>query len=200
MSWRPLAVEGAIEFTPDVFPDDRGYFLSPYQEPAFRQATGHALFPVAQTNHSRSRRGVARGIHFTLTPPGQAKYVYCPRGRAVDIVVDIRVGSPTFGKWDAVLMDQDDFRALYFPVGLGHAFLALEDDTVMSYMVSSSYVAAHELAINPLDPDLGLPIPDDPPALTSPRDTIAPTLAQALEQGLLPDYGRCREIEEALYR
>ncbi|UUV34768.1 dTDP-4-dehydrorhamnose 3,5-epimerase family protein [Amycolatopsis roodepoortensis] len=198
MQARKLAVEGAIEFTPRVFPDDRGLFVSPYQEEAFIEAHGGPLFPVAQTNHSRSKRGVVRGIHYTVTPPGTAKYVYCPRGKALDIVVDIRVGSPTFGKWDAVLMDQEDFRTMYFPVGVGHAFVALEDDTVMSYMISSPYVAENELALSPLDPVLGLPIDTDVVPILSERDTAALTLGEAEEQGMLPDYDACQEIERRL--
>ncbi|GGS59389.1 dTDP-4-dehydrorhamnose 3,5-epimerase [Planobispora rosea] len=188
MKYRPLNVAGAYEFTPQSFPDERGVFVSPYQEEAFVAALGHKLFPVAQTNHSRSRRGVLRGIHFTLTPPGTAKYVYCASGSAIDIIVDIRVGSPTFGKWDSAVLDPLDFRAMYFPPGVGHAFLALEDDTVMSYMISSPYVAAHELAIDPLDPDIGLEFPSDLTLIQSERDSVAPTLAQAAELGLLPEY------------
>lgn len=150
---------------------------------------------MAQTNHSRSRRGVVRGVHFTATPPGTAKYVYCARGRALDIVVDIRVGSPTFGRWDAVLLDQRDFRSVYLPVGVGHAFVALEEDTVVSYLLSRAYVPEHELALSALDPALGLPIPDDTPPLLSDRDQAAPTLAEAGERGLLPDYAACRSLE-----
>ncbi|MBE1579747.1 dTDP-4-dehydrorhamnose 3,5-epimerase family protein [Amycolatopsis roodepoortensis] len=198
MQARKLAVEGALEFTPRVFPDDRGLFVSPYQEEAFIEAHGGPLFPVAQTNHSRSKRGVVRGIHYTVTPPGTAKYVYCPRGKALDIVVDIRVGSPTFGKWDAVLMDQENFRTMYFPVGVGHAFVALEDDTVMSYMISSPYVAENELALSPLDPALGLPIDTDVVPILSERDTAALTLSEAEEQGMLPDYNASLEIERRL--
>lgn len=195
MKVRELAVTGALEFTPDVFPDERGLFLSPFQGQAWSQATGNALFPVTQTNHSRSKRGVVRGVHYTLTPPGCAKYVYCPKGSALDIVVDIRVGSPTFGKWDVVLMDQNDFRAMYFPVGLGHAFIALEDDTVMSYMVTASYVPEHELAISVTDPALELPIPENITPVYSERDTVAPTLAEAAEQGLLPLYEESVQLE-----
>lgn len=194
MKVRELSVTGALEFTPDVFPDDRGLFLSPFQGPAFTEATG-GRFPLAQSNHSRSRRGVVRGVHFTATPPGCAKYVYCPKGSALDIVVDIRVGSPTYGQWDTVLMDQNDFRAMYFPVGLGHAFVALEDDTVMSYMITSSYVPENELAISVTDPDLGLPIPADLVPIYSERDVAAPTLAQARKLGMLPDYALSQEIE-----
>lgn len=195
MKARTLAVEGALEFTPRVFPDQRGLFLSPFQEEAFTQAHGAPLFRVAQTNHSLSRRGVVRGIHFTATPPGTAKYVYCARGEALDIVVDIRVGSPTFGRWDSVLMDQRDHRASYLPVGVGHAFVALRDDTVMSYLLSESYVPENELSLSVLDPALGLPIPGDTDPVLSERDRAAVTLAQARERGLLPDYERCQEVE-----
>ncbi|MEU7874985.1 dTDP-4-dehydrorhamnose 3,5-epimerase [Dactylosporangium sp. NPDC049140] len=198
MKVRKLAVEGALELTPRVFEDARGLFVSPFQEEAFAAATGRRLFPVAQTNHSRSSRGVVRGVHYTTTPPGTAKYVYCARGAALDIVVDIRVGSPTYGAVDAVLLDQADFRCMYFPVGVGHAFVALADDTVMSYMLSGSYVAEQELALRALDPALALPIPDDVEPLLSDRDRVAITLAEARAQGLLPRYEECRRIEAAL--
>ncbi|UMP01387.1 dTDP-4-dehydrorhamnose 3,5-epimerase family protein [Amycolatopsis sp. EV170708-02-1] len=198
MQARKLAVEGALEFTPRVFPDDRGVFLSPFQEEAFTEAHGGRLFPVAQTNHSVSKRGVVRGVHYTVTPPGIAKYVYCARGKALDIVVDIRVGSPTFGKWDSVLMDQETHRTMYFPVGVGHAFVALEDDTVMSYMLSGGYVPENELALSALDPALGLPIGTAGDPILSDRDQVAITLAEARRQGLLPDYATSREIERRL--
>ncbi|WP_166354881.1 dTDP-4-dehydrorhamnose 3,5-epimerase family protein [Phytoactinopolyspora limicola] len=195
MKIRELEVDGAVEFTPDVFPDERGLFVAPFQGAAFNGATGKPAFRVGQANHSRSRRGVVRGVHFTRTPPGCAKYVYCARGTALDIVVDLRVGSPTFGRWDTVLMDQLDFRSMYFPVGVGHAFVALEDDTVMSYMITGGYVPDNELAISVADPDLALPIPTDIDVVLSDRDEAAMTFAQARERGLLPDYTRCQELE-----
>lgn len=198
MQARPLAVEGAYEFTPRVFPDDRGLFVSPFQEPAFVEATGHRLFPLAQTNHSRSGRGVLRGVHYTAAPPGSAKYVSCARGRALDICVDLRLGSPTFGRWDACELDGESFRSVYLPVGLGHAFVALEDDTVMSYLMSASYVPELELSLDMLDPQLALPVPGDVTPLRSARDSVAPTLAQARAAGALPDYGRCLALEAGL--
>ncbi|MFE3551975.1 dTDP-4-dehydrorhamnose 3,5-epimerase family protein [Streptomyces kronopolitis] len=190
MHTRKLAVAGGFEFTPDIHTDQRGLFVSPLQDEAFLAAVGHR-FPVAQTNHSRSTRGVLRGLHFTATPPGQAKYVYCARGQALDAVVDIRVGSPTFGQWDLVRMDSESFRAVYIPDGLAHAFLALEDDTVMSYLVSSAYDAELEHAIDPLDPAIGLPWPPEVKFLLSARDTVAPTLAEAEAMGMLPQYADC---------
>lgn len=197
MQAEELAVEGAFRFTPQCFTDQRGLFVSPFQGPAFVMAQGAPLFRVAQTNHSQSRRGVVRGVHFTRTPPGTSKYVYCARGAALDIIVDIRVGSPTYLQWDAVRLDTEDFRAVYLPVGVGHAFVALADDTVMSYMLSSSYVPANELAISAWDPQLGLPVETDTAPIVSERDLAAPTLRQAAEAGILPEYAQCRAIEEA---
>ncbi|MFF5448596.1 dTDP-4-dehydrorhamnose 3,5-epimerase family protein [Streptomyces sp. NPDC012888] len=192
---RALAVEGAFEFTPRVYGDDRGVFLSPLQGEEFVRTVGHAM-PVAQTNHSRSARGVLRGVHFTTTPPGQAKYVHCARGRAVDFVVDLRLGSPTFGVWDSVEMDTESFHAVYLPVGVGHAFLALEDDTVMSYLVSSPYRAGLEQALDPFDPELGLPWPKDLPLILSERDACAVGLSEARELGMLPRYEDCAAVTD----
>lgn len=192
MRIRRLAVDGAIALTPEVFDDERGLFVSPYQAVAFVEATGGEPMKVAQTNHSESRRGVVRGIHFTATPPGTTKYVYCARGRALDMVVDLRRGSPTYRRWDAAVLDPHEFNSMYFPVGVGHAFVALEDDTVMCYLISDPYVPEFELAINVLDPELGLPIPDDITPILSTRDTAAPTLAEAERTDLLPVYADCR--------
>jgi len=188
MRTRELAVAGAFEFTPRSFADQRGLFVSPMQEEPFVAAVG-APFPVAQTNHSVSARGVLRGVHFTATPPGQAKYVYCAAGRARDVIVDLRLGSPTFGRWDSVELDDRDFRAVYLPVGVGHAFLALEDATVMSYMVSTPYRAELELSIDALDPELALPWPDDIELVRVERDLHAPRLADSA--GVLPRYPDC---------
>ncbi|MEV6448838.1 dTDP-4-dehydrorhamnose 3,5-epimerase [Amycolatopsis sp. NPDC051716] len=190
MQFRPLSVPDAFEFSPRAFPDERGLFIAPFQEDAFRNAVGHPL-RLGQSNHSVSRRGTIRGIHFADTPPGQAKYVYCPRGSLLDVIVDVRVGSPTFGRWDAVVLDSRDFRAMYLAEGLGHGFVALEDDTVMTYMCSEPYNPTGEHGITPLDPALDLPWPADIEQIISDKDRVAPTLAEAEEQGLLPMYADC---------
>jgi dTDP-4-dehydrorhamnose 3,5-epimerase len=190
MEVRELAVPGAFEFTPRVFPDDRGLFVCPFEEEPFLKAVGHPL-RLAQTNHSRSRRGVIRGLHYADVPPGQAKYVYCPQGALLDVVVDIRVGSPTFGRWDAVRLDPVDFRAVYVPEGLAHAMMALEDDTVISYLCSTGYNPAREHAIDPLDPTLGLPWPSLD-VIVSDKDRAAPSFEAALEAGTLPSYADCQ--------
>lgn len=185
-----LSISGAFEFVPTTFADNRGMFVSPYQAPALIEAIGYAM-PVAQTNHSISRRGTVRGVHFADVPPSQAKFIYCPRGSLLDVVVDIRVGSPTFGQWDAVRLDSHECRGLYVSEGLGHSFVALEDDTVMTYLCSEGYNPGAEHGINPLDPALGLPWPADLEQLLSDKDRDAPTLAEAEAAGTLPRYEDC---------
>ncbi|WP_329055500.1 dTDP-4-dehydrorhamnose 3,5-epimerase [Amycolatopsis sp. NBC_01488] len=190
MEFRRLSVPDAFEFSPRAFPDERGLFVAPFQEEVLREAVGHPL-RLAQANHSVSRRGAIRGIHFADTPPGQAKYIYCARGSLLDVVVDLRVGSPSFGTWDAVRLDSQRFNSAYLAEGLGHGFIALEDDTVMAYLCSEPYNPTGEHGITPLDPALGLPWPADIEPILSEKDRTAPTLAEAQEQGLLPSYQDC---------
>ncbi|MGW9302719.1 MULTISPECIES: dTDP-4-dehydrorhamnose 3,5-epimerase family protein [Streptomyces] len=194
-----LGIEGAFEFTPAVYKDDRGLFSSPFQSAAFAEATGRPLFPVKDISHNLSAAGVLRGIHYTATPPGRAKYVYCPHGRVRDFLIDLRTGSPTFGKWETTELSGDDCRALYVPVGVGHAFLSLEDASMVVYVMSEGYVPENERAVSPLDPELGLPLPEGPPPAQSERDLSAPTLAEARERGLLPSYDACLEVEAQLW-
>ncbi|GAB3812943.1 dTDP-4-dehydrorhamnose 3,5-epimerase family protein [Micromonospora zhanjiangensis] len=196
----PSAIDGAFQFRPTVYPDSRGLFASPFQEVAFAEALDRPLFPVRDVSHNLSARGVLRGIHYTATPPGRAKYVYCPYGEVQDYLVDLRVGSPTFGQWEMTELSGDNCRALYIPVGVGHAFLSLRDDTVIVYLMSEGYVPANERAVSPLDPGIGLPVPQGLTIRQSERDTAAPTLAQAREQGLLDDYELCRNVEAKLWR
>lgn len=191
MQFRELAVPGAVEFTPKIFPDTRGRFVAPFQEPAFVDAIGHRLH-VAQSNHSVSRRGVIRGVHFSDVPPGQAKYVHCSRGALLDVAIDVRVGSPAFGRWEAVRLDTETHRAVYLAEGIGHAFIALADDTVMTYLCSTGYHPAAEHSVHPLDPALQLPWPADLDVQLSDSDRAAPTLAEAAEANLLPHWDACQ--------
>lgn len=158
----------------------------------FDDTVGHAL-SVAQVNTSISKAGTVRGIHFADVPPGQAKYVYCPFGAVIDVAIDIRVGSPTFGAVDSVVLDDQDRRAIYLSEGLGHAFYALTDNATVNYLCSTPYNPTAEHGITPTDPDLPLPFPTDRELLLSAKDTAAPTLAQAKEQGLLPDWEQCQQ-------
>jgi dTDP-4-dehydrorhamnose 3,5-epimerase len=192
-----LAIAGAWLFEPTVFPDNRGAFAAPFQAAAFREALGFDL-PLAQVNQSVSARGVIRGVHFADVPPGQAKYVYCSAGALLDVVVDLRVGSPTFGRSEFVRLDERTGRGVYLSEGLGHGFLALTDDTTAIYLCSEGYAPTREHGVHPLDPALALAWPDDIEPVLSEKDAAAPTLAQAEEQGLLPSYADCKAFRSSL--
>ncbi|MDQ1679410.1 MAG: dTDP-4-dehydrorhamnose 3,5-epimerase, partial [Frankiaceae bacterium] len=186
----PLAIDGAWAVRPRVMTDPRGHFLEWFRGADFRAAAGHPL-TLAQANCSVSRRGTLRGIHFADVPPGQAKYVTCVRGAVLDVVVDIRVGSPTFGRSEIVRLDDAEHAAVYLSEGLGHGFLALTDDATVVYLCSTPYHPTGEHGINPLDPALDIDWPADVEPLLSDKDRAAPTLAEAREQGLLPSYENC---------
>ena len=190
MQIRELAVPDS--YVLDLVPhgDARGRFTAWYRADVLSEATGFGL-TLAQANHSVSARGALRGVHFALVPPGQAKYVYCPAGKVLDVVVDVRVGSPTFGVHDAVMLDSEQPRAVYLSEGLGHAFVSLADASSVTYLVSTGYSPGREFGIHPMDPDLGLPWPADVEFELSAKDLAAPTLAQAREQGLLPTMEQC---------
>ncbi len=191
MQTRPLSIDGVWEFTPKLRPDDRGVFLESFKESVLEEAIGHE-FTLQQMNISVSRVGTVRGVHFALVPPGQAKYVQCFSGRILDVVVDIRVGSPTFGQWDAVELDDESRRGLYIAEGLGHAFCALSDSATVGYLCSTPYSPGREFGIHPLDPALGLPWPGGTESVLSEKDAAAPTLAEAKASGLLPTMAQCQ--------
>jgi dTDP-4-dehydrorhamnose 3,5-epimerase len=186
-----MPIAGAWVITPQQFADDRGTFLEWFRADHLEAATGRS-FAVRQANHSVSARGVVRGVHFADVPPGQAKLVYCPRGTILDVVVDVRAGSPTYGEYAAVRLDSVDRRCVFIAEGLGHAFVSLADDSSATYLTSTTYDPAVERAVCPLDPALGLPWPLPVAELTvSPKDAAAPSLAEALATGLLPVYDDC---------
>jgi dTDP-4-dehydrorhamnose 3,5-epimerase len=195
----PMKIEGAHVFEPQVFGDARGAFSEWFKAEVFEAATGHPL-TIAQSNMSTSRAGALRGIHFADVPPGQAKYVSCPVGAVVDVVVDTRLRSPTFGQWDSVRLDGGTGRSVYLSEGLGHAFVALTDDTVVTYLCSTPYNPQREHGIDPTDPALGIDwtrwLPEGTELLLSDKDRAAPTLADASD--LLPSYDECRRYVESL--
>ncbi|MFC9836891.1 dTDP-4-dehydrorhamnose 3,5-epimerase [Rhodococcus sp. NPDC127530] len=203
MDVRELTVDGSWELTPRQFGDERGVFFEWFKESTFAEAVGH-LLNLAQANCSVSAAGVLRGIHFADVPPGQAKYVTCTRGAVLDVVVDIRCGSPTFGVWDSVLLDDLDRRAIYLSEGLGHAFLSLEDNSTVVYLCSSGYEPGREHGINPFDPEVGIDWPTTSRSgstlelILSEKDTAAPSLAEAAGAGLLPQYDEVRKWINAL--
>ncbi len=203
MDVRELKIPGAWELTPRIHGDERGAFLEWFRADVFAETTGHAL-DLAQANCSVSAAGTLRGIHFAELPPSQAKYVTCMAGAVLDVVVDLRVGSPTFGGWDAVELDDVSRRAVYLSEGLGHAFMALTDGAVVAYLCSTPYAPGREHGVHPLDPEIGVAWPDvgrDGRALRpllSPKDEQAPTLAEVREAGLLPSYQESVEFARGL--
>ncbi|MFK0193540.1 dTDP-4-dehydrorhamnose 3,5-epimerase [Kitasatospora sp. NPDC090308] len=196
MKFRELSIPGAFEVTPQQHGDPRGLFMEWYRFDKLSEVVGHPL-RLAQGNLSVSAKDVVRGVHFADVPPGQAKYVSCVRGAVLDVVVDLRVGSPAFGRWEFVRLDEDDRRAVYLPEGLGHGFCALTDDATLSYVCSETYNPTGEHGIHPLDPDLGIDWPAGAPQLSA-KDEQAPTLAEALASGLLPRWDECQAYYASL--
>jgi len=188
----PLGIPGAWVFAPRIYSDDRGSFLELFRGAEFSGDVGHRL-NVAQANCSVSRRGVIRGIHFADVPPGQAKYVMCVSGEILDVVVDLRTGSPAFGRWEAVNLDAETRRAVYLAEGLGHAFMALSDRATVVYLCSTPYAPERERGVHPLDAAIGIAWPAGAEAVMSQKDATAPTLAEAERAGLLPSYQACLE-------
>lgn len=192
MEIRPLKVAGAFEITPKQFADSRGVFAEGFRVDHLAEAIGHEM-QVRQTNVSVSKAGALRGVHYADVPPSQAKYVTATSGVFIDFIVDIRVGSPTFGEWDSVVLDTVDRRAVYLAEGLGHALACVEDGTAM-YLCSEVFNPAIERALNPLDPAIGLRLPDGFVPIVSDKDAAAPTLEAAGATGLLPSYDQCTEF------
>ena len=203
MEIRELKVGDAYEVTPKILGDSRGAFLEWFKADRLREATGRRL-ELLQANASISAAGAVRGIHFAEVPPSQAKYVTCPRGALLDVVVDIRVGSPTFGAWDAVVLDDVDRRGVFVSEGLGHGFVALEDDTMISYLCTAPYTPSREHGVHPFDPAIGIEWPTEGrngeplTPLLSDKDAVAPLLAEAQERGLLPSYDEAQAFLASL--
>jgi dTDP-4-dehydrorhamnose 3,5-epimerase len=167
-------LDGLVLLAPQVHGDERGFFVETYREEVWSQYGIPREF--AQDNHSRSRRGTLRGIHFQ-THPGQGKLVRCARGSVWDVVVDLRRGSPTFGEWEAVELDDERHLQLWIPVGFGHGFCVLSDVADFVYKCTAPYDPATEAGIRYDDPDVGIEWPDVEPLLSE-RDRVAPKLSE----------------------
>jgi dTDP-4-dehydrorhamnose 3,5-epimerase len=168
----PTPLEGLLVVRPAVFPDERGFFLEPYRVERYAP---HGIAVDAQDNHSRSSKGVLRGLHFQIDP-GQAKLMRCGRGRIWDVAVDVRLGSPTYGEWFGIELDDVDHAQLYVPVGFAHGFAVLSEIADVLYKTSAPYDGATERGIAWDDPDLAIDWKVDSP-LVSARDTDAARLA-----------------------
>jgi dTDP-4-dehydrorhamnose 3,5-epimerase len=166
-------LSGPVLLAPTVHGDERGFFVETYRRSALTELGVDEEF--VQDNHSRSRRGVVRGMHFQ---PGQAKLVRCARGAIFDVLVDIRVGSPSYGEWEGFRLDDADHHQLYVPDGFAHGFCVLSEIADVSYKVSTYYDPESESGFSYADPDVAIEWPDAPSLIGSARDRDAPTLAQ----------------------
>jgi dTDP-4-dehydrorhamnose 3,5-epimerase len=192
-----LGIEGAWTFTPRIHSDSRGDFHEWFRGAEFSRDLGYP-FSLAQANSSVSRSGVIRGIHFTEVPPGQAKYVVCAAGAIIDVVVDLRVGSPGFARWEAVQLDDETRRGVFLSEGLGHAFVALSPRATVMYLCSTPYAPGIEHGVHPLDPALGIAWPGEVEPVLSEKDAAAPSLDEARHAGLLPRYSHCTDFTARL--
>jgi dTDP-4-dehydrorhamnose 3,5-epimerase len=170
----PVRLEGPVIIEPVVHRDERGFFMETYRRSVLADAGIHDDF--VQDNHSRSARGIVRGIHYQ---PGMAKLVRCSRGAILDVAVDLRRGSPTFGEWEGVRLDDENLRQFYCPDGFGHAFCVLSESADVIYRCSSYYDPETEGGVAYDDPDIGIEWPADLELVASDRDRSAPRLAEA---------------------
>jgi dTDP-4-dehydrorhamnose 3,5-epimerase len=170
-------LDGLVLLEPQVFGDDRGFFVETFSRDAWAELGVDTEF--VQHNHSRSGKGILRGLHFQ-TSPGQAKLLRCPRGSIFDVAVDLRRGSPTYGQWEGYVLDDEKHRQLFVPVGFAHGFCVLSDVADVTYLVSSVYDPETEAGIRWDDPDVGVEWPVENPQLSQ-RDIDAPTLAEVAD-------------------
>jgi dTDP-4-dehydrorhamnose 3,5-epimerase len=179
MQVQELEIPGALLIQPAVHGDERGFFAETYREPVYSEYGIPSLW--AQDNHSRSARGVLRGMHFAIGE-GQAKLVRCARGEILDVVVDLRAGSPTYGRWQGVRLSDENMSQVYVPVGLGHGFVVLSEVADVIYKCTTVYDPAVERGIAYNDPEIGIQWPTDFPLIVSDRDANAHTLADISDE------------------
>lgn len=203
MDIRQMNIAGAYQIIPRQSQDARGTFFTAYRPEDFTEAIGYPL-SIVEARSTVSKAGVIRGLHYSLTPPAQGKLVSCVRGAILDVVVDIRLGSPTFGRWDSVILDDENCAGVYLSPGLAHGFLSLEDRSTVSFLVSGHHDADKARAITPLDETLAIQWPtagrDGSPLEFSlaESDADAPTLAAANDADELPQWDECLELYKSL--
>lgn len=188
MTLQELSISGAYVVTHKVFPDERGLFREWFKADEIESID--ETFTVEQANYSKSKQFVIRGIHYSVAPQGQAKLVTCASGQIVDVLVDLRVGSPSYLRIEYVELSEDSGKVVFVPSGVGHGFVVVSESAAVVYLTSSGYAPNYEKAISPTDPELGInwPIPVGKLGVISKADTDAPTLAQAKESGTLPTF------------
>jgi dTDP-4-dehydrorhamnose 3,5-epimerase len=186
MKLTPLGIEGVWLAESPVWSDDRGFFREWFKSEDIKNETGRD-FGIEQANISLSSRGTLRGIHYSIAPRGQAKWITCVAGSIKDVIVDIRPNSKTFGQWIEVELSGDSGKAVLISEGLGHGFLALEDNTAVAYLVSTPFSPTHEYEINPLDEKIAINWGMEISELNiSDKDRTAPSLMDLKSRNLLP--------------
>ena len=196
MKSHPLKISGSWKIEFQKFEDNRGFFYESFKAEEFPKLIGRN-FDIKQTNTSSSSKGSVRGVHYALVPPSQAKLVQCQRGSIKDYVIDIRIGSPTFGQFEAIDLDEKSACAIFIEEGLAHAFVALENNTIVTYYVSEKYNPEREKGINPFDETLNILWPEID-LILSEKDKAAISLEQAKSQGILTTYNECKKFIKSL--
>jgi dTDP-4-dehydrorhamnose 3,5-epimerase len=188
MSLQEFSIVGAYVSTHSVFPDERGLFREWFKAEEISSIDGN--FSVQQANYSKSNQWVIRGIHYSLAPQGQSKVVTCASGKIVDVLVDLRLGSPSYLRIEYLELSEDSGKVVFIPSGVGHGFIVESESAAVVYLTSSGYAPGYEKAISPTDPELGInwPIPIGELGIISKADTGAPSLAQAKKFGELPNF------------
>lgn len=181
-SFKKLKIEDVILVTPKVFGDSRGFFMESYQKSAFEQNGIKDNF--SQDNHSKSSKGVLRGLHYQKNPKAQAKLVRCSRGKILDVAVDIRKNSPTFGKWIGEILSEENKNMLYIPAGFAHGFVVLSDEAELLYKASNEYSPENDRGIRWNDPDINIEWGIDFEPLISEKDSKQPFLKDIKEEDL----------------
>ncbi|RDI96148.1 dTDP-4-dehydrorhamnose 3,5-epimerase [Meiothermus sp. QL-1] len=177
--FEPLAIPEVILVEARAFPDDRGFFMETFKQSEF--ARGGIARQFVQDNFSYSRRGTVRGLHYQMNPAAQGKLVACLKGEIYDVAVDLRRGSPTYGKWVSAVLSAENRRMLWVPEGFAHGFQALSEGVMVWYKVTAEYSPSTERGIRWDDPALGIEWPLPKEALLSPKDAVLPTLAELSE-------------------
>jgi dTDP-4-dehydrorhamnose 3,5-epimerase len=186
MKLTPLGIDGAWLAESPIWNDDRGFFREWFKSAGVQATTG-IEFSIQQANISQSSRDVIRGIHYSLAPAGQSKWITCVSGAIKDVIVDIRPNSQTYGKWEEVELNDKSGKAVFISEGLGHGFLTLQNNTTVAYLLSTPYSEADEYELNPFDSEIsinwGIKIED---AKISTKDLNAPSLETLRKIGKLP--------------
>ena len=196
MKVTPLKIDGSWIIELKKFEDGRGFFYESFRDDIAKKYFGRE-FNIKQSNTSVSKKGSVRGIHYALVPPSQAKYVQCQKGSIVDYVIDIRIGSPTFSQFAEIKLSAEKPQAIFIEEGLAHAFVALEDETVVTYLVSENYNPDREKGINPFDSNIKINWPDINLELSE-KDKLANSLEVAGNQNLLPTFDDCKSFIKSL--